>query len=120
MLGVRAILDFCRNDYDKPYAENSRESFRKETLHQFVAGGLALQNPDDPGRLTELAKVELSDLAGSKWAVDDLWDKGLGARRLKKLSWKAVETLANRYKKERDMNLVPCSIPDGKALATFS
>ena len=50
MLGVRAILDFCRNDYNKPYAENSRESFRKETLHQFVSAGLALQNPDEPAR----------------------------------------------------------------------
>jgi adenine-specific DNA-methyltransferase len=50
LLGVRAILDFCRNDYSKDYAENSRESFRKETLHQFVDAGLALQNPDQPNR----------------------------------------------------------------------
>jgi len=42
MLGVRAILDFCRNNYQKPYAENSRESFRKETLHQFVSAGLSI------------------------------------------------------------------------------
>jgi adenine-specific DNA-methyltransferase len=58
MLGIRAILDFCRNDYLKDYAENSRESFRKESLHQFVAGGLVLQNPDEPTRAPNSPKYD--------------------------------------------------------------
>lgn len=111
LLGVRAILDFCRNEYKKPYAENSRESFRKETLHQFVTGGLAVQNPDDPSRapnspkwcyqISPEGKKLLENYATSKWefALRDYLDQ--------------VETLSARYKKARDFQLVPCYLPDG-------
>ncbi|HZW86283.1 MAG TPA: BsuBI/PstI family type II restriction endonuclease [Gallionella sp.] len=114
MLGVRAILDFCRNDYDKPYAENSRESFRKETLHQFVAGGLALQNPDDPARSPNSPKWCYQISPEAKALLTTFGTKAWEPTLRKYLA--AVETLADRYKKARDMNLVPCTMPDGKVL----
>lgn len=118
MLGVRAILDFCRNIFNKPYAENSRESFRKETLHQFVAGGLALQNPDEPARSPNSPKwcyqISPEALGLLKTFGTDEW----GITLEKYLS--TVETLAERYKKARDMNLVPCLMPDGKPLQLSS
>jgi adenine-specific DNA-methyltransferase len=114
MLGIRAILDFCRNEYDKPYAENSRESIRKETMHQFVAAGVALQNPDDPDRapnspkwcyqISPEAKVLLSTY-GTK-----AWDPALK-------KWHVnVPTLGARYRKARDMHRVPCRLGDGTIL----
>jgi hypothetical protein len=111
LMGVRAILDFCRNDYKKPYAENSRESFRKETLHQFVAAGLALQNPDDPARSPNSPKwnyqispkaVALLETFGTR-----NWKRSLAGYKA------AVGSLAETYKKERDFTLVPCRLPDG-------
>lgn len=114
MLGVRAIIDFCRNDYGKPYAENTRESFRKETLHQFVAGGLALQNPDKPTRAPNSPKwcYQISPEAKTLLQTygTKAWDEAL------KKYLASVETLAQRYKRERDMNLIPCSLPDGAKL----
>lgn len=114
LLGVRAILDFCRNDYAKPYAENSRESFRKETLHQFVAGGLVLQNPDQPGRppnspkwcyqIAPDAKILLETYGTPAW-------NGALAHYLGKSS-----TLAARYAAEREMEMTPCILPDGETL----
>ncbi|MCX8518393.1 MAG: BsuBI/PstI family type II restriction endonuclease [Rhodoferax sp.] len=113
-LGVRAILDFCRHDYKKPYAENSRESFRKETLHQFVDGGLALQNPDEPGRapnspkwcyqISPHAKTLLSRYGTLAWSgalAEYLTDVG---------------SLAEKYKAHRNLSLVPCTLPDGSVL----
>jgi len=114
MLGVRAILDFCRNDYKKPYAENSRESFRKETLHQFVAGGLALQNPDDPARSPNSPKWCYQISPEAKALLETFGTKSWESALKKYLA--TVETLADRYKKARDMNLVPCTMPDGKDL----
>lgn len=114
LLGIRAILDFCRNDYQRPYAENSRESFRKETLHQFVAGGLVLQNPDEPSRppnspkwcyqISPVAKLLLSSYNTPQWAEN--------------LSAYANElpTLTATYMAARDMAMVPCTLPDGSAL----
>lgn len=111
LLGVRAILDFCRSDYKKPYAENSRESFRKETLHQFVAGGLALQNPDDPGRAPNSPKwcYKISPQAKAllqKFGTRQ-WTSALDAYLVD------IGSLAERYRKVRDLSLVPCRLPDG-------
>jgi adenine-specific DNA-methyltransferase len=114
LLGVRAILDFCRNDYKKPYAENSRESFRKETLHQFVDGGLALQNPDEPTRAPNSPKWCYQIAPEAKALLQPYgtlaWDSALHAHLAK------VGSLVQKYKAERDLNLVPCRLPDGDLL----
>ncbi len=115
MLGVRAILDFCRNDYKRPYAENSRESFRKETLHQFVDGGLALQNPDQPTRAPNSPKwcYQIAPEAHALLMTygTPAWKKALETYLAK------AGSLAERYKAERDFNLVPCRLPDGFVVA---
>jgi adenine-specific DNA-methyltransferase len=111
LLGVRAILDFCRNDYQKPYAENSRESFRKESLHQFVAAGLALQNPD------ALARAPNSP----KWCYQISPEARLLLTRFKTRGWNEalksyltrVGSLSKKYKAERDLQMVRCQLPDG-------
>ena len=36
----------------KTYAENTRETIRRQTLHQFEQAALAVRNPDDPSRPT--------------------------------------------------------------------
>ena len=42
------MMDFSRDHYAKGYAPNSRETFRRQTIHQFVAAGIARYNPDKP------------------------------------------------------------------------
>lgn len=111
LLGIRAMMDFCRNDYLKNYAENSRESFRKETMHQFVSAGVAVQNPDQPSRspnspkwcyqISPEAHALLLHYGTPQWeAALQAWHKG-------------VVTLGERYKKQRDLNLIPCKLADG-------
>ena len=114
MLGIRAILDFCRNEYKKPYAENSRESFRKETMHQFVSAGVALQNPDDPDRAPNSPKwcYQISPEAKallSNYGTKD-WKPALKA-------WKdGNQTLGERYRKTRSMHMVPCKLANGSTI----
>lgn len=52
MLGVRAILDWIRVDLGHEVAENTRETYRRQTLHQFRDAGFVIYNDDDPGRPT--------------------------------------------------------------------
>lgn len=114
LLGVRAIMDFCRNDYRKQYAENSRESFRKETLHQFVAGGLALQNPDEPGRPPNSPKWCYQIAPDAKALLETYgtakWEAALDAYLAKSA------TLAARYAAAREMQMTPCVLPGGETL----
>ena len=50
LMGITPIMDWARLHYEKPYAPNTRETFRRQTMHQFIQAGLALYNPDQPDR----------------------------------------------------------------------
>ena len=50
LVGITPMMEFARDHYGKQYAPNSRETFRRQTIHQLVAAGIALYNPDDPAR----------------------------------------------------------------------
>ncbi len=52
----KGIMDYISAEFEVRYAENSRESFRRQVLHQFVQAGLALQNPDDASLPTNSSK----------------------------------------------------------------
>ncbi|MDK8768967.1 BsuBI/PstI family type II restriction endonuclease [Corynebacterium freneyi] len=52
MLGVRAILDWIRERLQFEVAENTRETYRRQTLHQFRDAGFVIYNDDFPGRPT--------------------------------------------------------------------
>lgn len=43
------VIQFARAQYQKRYAENTRESIRRHAIHQFVQGGILVRNPDEPG-----------------------------------------------------------------------
>jgi hypothetical protein len=52
LIGITPIMDFAKLNYRKKYAPNTRETFRRQTMHQFVSSGLAVENPDKPDRPT--------------------------------------------------------------------
>lgn len=114
-LGVRSILDFCRNVYGKNYAENTRESLRKETLHQFVDQGYVLQNPDEPSRPPNSPKwcyqmspegLTLLTSYGTKH-----WEKELRVY----LSYRP--TLIQRNQMVREMVKTPMVLPTGGSVS---
>ena len=50
LMGITPIMDYAREHYGREYAPNTRETFRRQTMHQFVEAGIAQYNPDDPAR----------------------------------------------------------------------
>jgi type II restriction enzyme len=44
----KGIMAFCKDAYKKEYAPNTRETFRRQVLHQFVQARIADYNPDNP------------------------------------------------------------------------
>lgn len=57
LVGITPMMEFARDHYDKRYAPNTRETFRRQTIHQLVAAGIALYNPDDPARPVNSSKA---------------------------------------------------------------
>jgi adenine-specific DNA-methyltransferase len=56
LIRIHDILGFIQDNYGKRYAENTRETIRRQTLHQFEQAALAVRNPDDPSRPTNSPK----------------------------------------------------------------
>lgn len=50
LVGITPIMDWAREHYGKEYAPNTRETFRRQSMHQFCDAGVALYNPDKPDR----------------------------------------------------------------------
>lgn len=57
---VHDVLEFAKAKYKKTYAENTRETIRRQTLHQFEQAGLAEINSDDSTRPTNSPKTVYS------------------------------------------------------------
>lgn len=109
--GITPIMQFCREHYGREYAPNTRETFRRQTMHQFVAAGLALRNPDDPDRPTNSPKTGYR-ISPAAFAVVQTygtgdWEKALAGYLA------ARETLAARYAQSRELPMIPVKIAAG-------
>lgn len=114
LVGITPVMDWVRQYYGKDYAPNTRETFRRQTMHQFLDAGLVLYNPDKPDRAVNSPsaayQIAPDALALMRTFGTAKWAPKLAAYRLK---WQA---LAERYARERDMQRIPVRLSDGKEL----
>ncbi len=114
MLGIRAILDFARNHYDRNYAENTRETVRDESVKPLVSAGLLKHNPDQPDRAVNSPKscyqVAADALALLRTYRSRNWTAQLKAFKTQH------QTLAAKYAQERDMHRIPLRAKPGLKL----
>lgn len=111
LMGITPIMDWAREHYKKDYAPNTRETVRRQTMHQFVDAGLALYNPDKPDRPVNSPKavyqIEPNALALLRSFGSPKWHDNL-------MTYLADrKTLASRYAKERKHNLIPVIVAPG-------
>src|SRR5450830_244941 len=57
LIGITPIMDWARIHYGVDYAPNSRETFRRQSMHQFIQAGVCLYNPDAPKRSVNSPKA---------------------------------------------------------------
>jgi hypothetical protein len=113
-MGITPIMDWIRENYRKEYAPNTRETVRRQTMHQFVDAGLALYNPDKSDRPVNspaaVYQIEPAALALLRSFGTKNWHEELTAYLAQR------QTLAARYAHERKQNLVPVKIAPGKEI----
>lgn len=114
LVGITPIMDWSREHYGKEYAPNTRETFRRQTMHQFCDAGIALYNPDKPDRPVNSPKavyqIESSALALLRTFGANAWHDALAGYLAGR------ETLVARYAKEREQNRIPVEIAPGKMI----
>lgn len=111
LIGITPMMDWARRHYQKDYAPNSRETFRRFTVHQFVDAGVALYNPDKADRPVNSPKAVYQIEPA---ALTLLQSYGKRQWRSKLAAYSAgSETLAAKYAKERHQTRVPVEIASG-------
>ena len=114
-LGVsKGIMSFVNEFYGKSYAPNTRETFRRHVLHQFVQARIADYNPDNPELPVNSPRAHY---AVSVVALETI-------RQYKTANWKKalkkflseVGELTKIYRKEREIILIPVRLGDGTEL----
>jgi BsuBI/PstI restriction endonuclease domain/BsuBI/PstI restriction endonuclease HTH domain len=111
LIGITPIMDWSKKHYSKEYAPNSRESFRRYSIHQFIAAAICIANVDDPTRPVNSGKTvyQISPelLKVLKTFNTDNYQTHI-AEYLKN-----HPSLVEKYASERDMIMIPVKVKDG-------
>lgn len=114
LVGITPMMEFARDNYGKQYAPNTRETFRRQTMHQLVAAGIALYNPDDPARPVNSPKavyqIEPDTLTLLRSFRTAAWNKNLASYLENR------QTLAGRYAQQREMQKLPVTLATGETI----
>ena len=111
---TKGIMAFVKDKYRRSYAPNTRETFRRQVLHQFIQARLVDYNPDDPDlptnsprahyALTEAALATIRTYGTKAWKAASLQ---FGSRR---------GALLEVSRKRRSSRLVPVRLGNGGVL----
>ncbi|QUE31248.1 BsuBI/PstI family type II restriction endonuclease [Francisella philomiragia] len=111
LLPTVEIMEFIRLHYGKDYKPNSRETIRRQTLHQFEQARLIDRNRDNPLRATNSKDNNYSInpliLEILKLYPNDGWEKKLDEYKGN------LTNLIDQYAKEVEKNKIPITLLDG-------
>ena len=100
--------------YGRSYAPNTRETFRRQSMHQFVEAGIARYNPDQSRPTNSPHAVYQIEPA----LLGALKTFGTGRYPGRLAAWlERPETLVARYASERVMRMVPVELDPGRVIS---
>lgn len=114
LVGITPIMEWARNHYGADYAPNSRETFRRQSMHQFIEAAICLYNPD-----------KLDRPVNSPYAVyqiepnllDVLRAYNTAQYKLKLDTYRQNQpSLAQTYARAREMEMIPLNLADGHTI----
>ena len=114
LIGITPIMDWAREHFEKVYAPNTRETFRRQTMHQFVAAGVALYNPDASQRPVNSPKavyqISPHAMALTRTYGSPKWKASLRAY------LKINQTLVEQYAAARTHDQIPVTVASGRQI----
>ncbi len=115
LIGITPIMDWVREHYGKDYAPNTRETFRRYSMHQLRDAGVVRYNPDQPDRPVNSPKavyqIEPAALALLRTFATPAWPDRLAAYLAQR------ETLVARYARERQRMRIPVAVAPGQRIS---
>ena len=113
-LGITPIMKYCAKHYGVEYAPNTRETFRRQTMHQFVEAAIAIYNPDQPDRPVNSPKACYQI---SEEACDAIRTYGTDSWQGAVKTFLALQpSLKARWAKHREMQEIPVQVAEGREI----
>jgi adenine-specific DNA-methyltransferase len=108
------MMAFMREQYGKNYKPNSRETIRRQTLHQFEQARIVDRNPDDPNRPTNSGNTVYRLTVDAAAVL-----RSFGAGKFDKVVADFIErfgSLQEAYLRRREDNKIPLRMPGGSTI----
>lgn len=111
---TKGVMSFVNDNYAKDYAPNTRETFRRQVLHQFIQARIVDYNPDNPSLPVNSPNAHYA-------ITTDVLEL---VKTYKTKKWKdsvkqfvsSVGKLSEIYLKEREIIQIPVKLSSGKIL----
>lgn len=114
LIGVTQMMQYFAGTYGKEYKPNTRESVRRQTVHQFLDAGLIVINPDQPDRPINSGKT-VYQIAPVAFELLRSYGSGNWDAELEKYL-SEVGTLREKYAQAREMKRLPLTLPGGQQI----
>jgi type II restriction enzyme len=108
LVGITPMMQFSKENYGKNYAPNTRETFRRFSMHQLVEAGIALYNPDKPDRPVNSPHAVYQISAAALFLIKQYGLKTYQSSLEKFIA--ETGSLAEKYQQERKMLMVPVKV----------
>lgn len=112
LLPTVEIMQFIRQYYGQDYKPNSRETIRRQTLHQFEQARIVDRNRDDPSRATN-SKDNNYSLNQSIIDVIKSYPNGKWKQKISEYK-KDLNNLQELYQRKLDKEKIPVRLPSGE------
>ena len=108
LVGITPMMQYAKEHYKKNYAPNTRETFRRQSMHQLVEAGIALYNPDKPDRPVNSPHAVYQISAAALFLIRQY---GTNTYKLSLEKFKTeAGSLSAKYQQERKMQMIPVQI----------
>jgi type II restriction enzyme len=110
----KGIMTFIQREFHRTYAPNTRETFRRQVLHQFVQGRIADYNPDNPSLPTNSPRAHYAITEAALAVIRTYntadWESAVA-------NFQSIyDTLIKLYQSIRQTAGIAVTLPDGSIL----
>ena len=109
--GITPMMEFFALHYGKQYKPNTRETVRRQTVHQFLDAGLIVANPDNMERPINSPKavyqIDQATLELLRTYGTEQWEQHL------RTYLASAATLQQKYSQARQMQRIPVTLHSG-------
>lgn len=114
LVGITPIMDWSRENYKKDYAPNTRETFRRQSMHQFIEAGICMYNPDKPDRPVNSPKA-VYQIEPNLLEVLRTFETNAYESEMKRFL-SIRQSLVEKYAKAREMEMIPVKLNDSQEI----